>query len=130
MKKKCIFLFGEAEKGEYERPIICSSLLQLFQTVGEAPKDSQGIQFAIQFLSYEQELVFFRVEEEGFSRESYFRGLQLLKQKKLPYHPSALCLPGVGDTKIINEAIPICTIHRTFIILSEKDLYDYFTSEK
>jgi hypothetical protein len=110
--------------------MVCSSLIQLFDTVGDAPEDSQGIRFAIQLLICKKELVFFRVEEEGFSRESYSRGLRLLKQKKLPYHLSAICLPGVGDVTIIDEAMPICSLHRTFIILSEKDLYDYFTAEK
>ncbi len=130
MKKKCVFVFGESEKGDYSRPLPCSSLIQLFEALGNAPEDSQGIRFAIQFLSGKQELVFFRVEEEGFSREAYLRGFHILKNNNLPYNLSAICLPGVGDKTIIKEAVTLCAIHRTLIILSERDLYDYFTAEK
>ena len=130
VKKNIVFLFGESDKGEYCTPTLCSSLIQLFELLGDAPKDSQGIRFAIQFLSSQKDLIFFRIEEEGFSRESYSRGFQWLKQKKLPYTLSAICLPGVGDAKIIEETTPICKLHRSLMILSEKDLYDYFTSEK
>ncbi len=125
MKKKIVFLFGESEKGSYCQPTLCSSVIQLFESMGESPKDSQGIQFAIQFLSFQKEVVFFRIAEEGFSTESYAQGFYWLKQKKDSYNLSAICLPGVGDANIIEEATPICRLHHSLIILSEKDLYDY-----
>ncbi|MFS8564193.1 MAG: hypothetical protein LVR00_07785 [Rhabdochlamydiaceae bacterium] len=126
--KKCVCVFGEAEKGKHGHPIPCSSLPQLFESVGNPPESSQGIWFAIQFLSYAQELLFFRVEEEGFSREGYSQGFHFLRNNQLSYYPSAICLPGVGDKAIIEETAPLCAIYRTLIILSEKDLYDYTAS--
>lgn len=128
VRKKYVCVFGESEKGAYGRPILCSSLLQLFESVGNPPESSQGVRFAIQFLSYAQELLFFRVEEEGFSREAYSQGFHFLKNNQLSYYPSALCLPGVGDKSIIEETAPLCAIYHALIILSEKDLYDYTTS--
>lgn len=125
MKKKAIFLFGESEKGRYCTPTFLSSVIQLFECLGDAPKDTQGIAFAIQFLNFQKELVFFRVEEEGFSQDCYAQGFHFLKQTKIPYQLSAICLPGVGDKHIIEQATPICKHHHSLIILSEKDLYDY-----
>lgn len=127
IKKGAIFLFGEAEKGAKGNPTLCISILQLFETFGHPPEDSKGIEYAIQFLNYGREILFFRISQEGFYPEDYFQGLMLLKKKEIPLKIAALCLPGVGDADILNAATPACKIYKTFLILSEKDLYDYCT---
>lgn len=127
MNRNTIFLFGEAERGEYCKPVYCTSLPQLLDICGHPPEDSEGIGYAVQALLNEQPLVFFRVEQEGFSTADYLQGLKLLYKHQLEYPLSALCMPGVGDTMIIDAAVPICTLHRLILILTEKDMYDYLT---
>jgi hypothetical protein len=122
-----IFLFGEAERGEYCTPFLCKSLPQLADTFGNPPEESQGILYAVQALLYERELIYFRVKEEGFSTQDYLKGLKLLQNKEaLPI--AAICMPGVGDEAIIEATNPICALHKSFLIISEKDLYDFLTN--
>lgn len=124
---KKIVLFGEAEKGKFCFPYHCKSLIQLVESLGNPPPKSLGIYYAIKTILYQQELLFFRVEEEGFSLKDYLNGLNLLKNKEIK-NLTAICIPGVGDTQIINAAIPICQIHKSLLIITEKDLFDYLTS--
>ena len=35
---------------------------------------------------------------------------------------------GVGDAELIQAATPVCTLHKSFLIIDESDLYDYLTS--
>lgn len=123
--RRTVFLFGEAEKGEFCTPLLCRSLPQLVDTLGNPPEESLGILYAIQTLMYDRDLIFFRVKEEGFSTEDYLRGLKLLQQKLIQFELGAICMPGVGDKEIINATSPICHLHKSFLILNEKDLYDY-----
>lgn len=122
-----IFLFGEAEKGAFCTPLLCTSLPQLMDTVGNPPEDSEGIVYAIQTLLYEKKLIFFRVKEEGFSTVDYMKGFKLLQKKQLSLPLTAICMPGVGDATIIEAANPICALYRSPLIITERDLYDYFT---
>ena len=46
--KSTIFLFGEAEKGEFGIPLSCSSLTHLLESLGSPPNESLGIHFAVQ----------------------------------------------------------------------------------
>ena len=72
-------------------------------------------------------MIFFRVLEEGFSRQDYFLGLDLLaKQEAIP-QLAALCLPGVSDSSILEAIEPIRERHHSILITSEADLYDYLT---
>lgn len=121
-----MFLFGEAERGEFCTPILCKSLPQLADIVGNPPEDSQGIHYAVQSLLYERELIFFRVEEEGFSTQDYLRGLKILQQEQFP-EVAAICMPGVGDTEIIESGSLVCSQQKSFLIINEKDFYDYLT---
>jgi hypothetical protein len=125
-----VFLFGEAEKGEFCTPLHCRSLPQLADTLGNPPEESLGILYAVQTLLFERELIFFRVKEEGFSTADYLRGIKLLQgaENLLP-NIAAICMPGVGDREIISATSPICNLHKSFLILNEKDLYDYLTSK-
>jgi len=121
-----LFLFGEAEKGEYCTPLLCRALPQLPELLGNPPGESLGIFYAIQALLCGRELIFFRVREEGFSVPDYMRGLALLKKRS--FSISALGIPGVGNPEIIEAFSSICAQHRSCLVLSEKDLYDYLTA--
>jgi hypothetical protein len=126
MRRK-IFLFGEAEKGDFCTPFLCKSLPQLAETFGNPPEESLGILYAVQTLMYERELIFFRVKEEGFSIPDYMRGIRLLENKDAFHDLAAICMPGVGDAEIIDATSPICSLYRSLLITTEKDLYDYLT---
>ena len=98
------------------------------ETLGNPPEGSRGIFFAIQFLLYEQELIYIRVKEEGFSTKDYLKGIKNLLNKKKVSQLTAICLPGVGDARIIDSTTPVLETHRALMITSECDLYDYLTS--
>lgn len=122
-----IFLFGEAEKGDFCTPHLCRTLPQLAETFGNPPEESMGIIYAVQALMFERELIFFRVKEEGFSVADYMRGIHLLKSKEIFNDLTAICMPGVGDAEIIEATNPVCSLYRSLLITTEKDLYDYLT---
>ena len=123
-----IALFGEAEKGKFKIPYKCKSLIQLLNTFGNPPKDSFGLTFAIQALMYEREVLFFRDKEEGFGYNDYFPPLKNLSISGKDSKIDAICMPGVGDPKIIDETESICKIHKSILLTTEKDLFDYLTS--
>ena len=123
-----VALFGEAEKGDYRTAYFFQSLSQLEEHLGAPPPDSWGIHYAVQTLLYKQQLIYFRVEEEGFSVQDYITGLHFLKNKRLIPNLEALFLPGVGDDKIINATAPICSEHDSLLVITEADLYDYLTN--
>jgi len=123
-----IFLFGEAEKGQLCSPIPCRCLSELADVFGHPPPESQGLFYAIQALMYERRLIYFRVKEEGFSLEDYKRGLALLRNKEIVDYPTAICMPGMGDARIIDETSEMCFILHSLLITTERDLYDYLTN--
>lgn len=126
-----VALFGEAGRGEFRTAYYCKSLEQLSQFLGEPPsRDCKGLDFAIQALLFQRGVIYFRVHEEGFSTQDYLSGLVSLENKEIFPSISAICLPGVGNTEIIQATDSICNLYRSFLILSEKDLYDYFTFQK
>lgn len=120
-------MFGEAERGAFCTPLVCRSLPQLIDTLGNPPEESQGILYAIQTLLYERELIFFRVEAEGFSTKDYLKGIQILYQQGGGFGLAAICMPGMGNGEIIQATTPVCYIHQSFLIVNEKDLYDFLT---
>ncbi|MEN9343986.1 MAG: hypothetical protein RLZZ453_773 [Chlamydiota bacterium] len=122
-----VFLFGEAEKGEFCTPFVCQSLPQLAETFGNPPTDSLGLNYAVQTLLFEKELIFFRVKEEGFSLIDYMKGIRLLENRSLFHHLTAICIPGVGDPEIIDAITMICHAHRSLLITTERDFYDFIT---
>lgn len=122
-----VFLFGEAERGDFCTPLFCRSLPQLADTLGNPPEESLGIFYAVQAILYQRELIYFRVKEEGFSTQDYLRGLKLLQNKEINIEPSAICMPGVGDEEIISAITPVCSLYKSFLITNERDLYDYLT---
>ncbi|MCH1429632.1 MAG: hypothetical protein L7U87_02615 [Chlamydiales bacterium] len=123
-----VALFGEAEKGQFNTAYFCYSLPELLDSFGNPPESSLGLHFAIQSLLFNQNLIYFRVEEEGFSVKDYLLGLKFLKKYDQISNISAICLPGVGNSEILKEVTPICQAHNSLILTSESDLYDYLTS--
>lgn len=99
------------------------------EQLGHPPADSVGIDYAIQAILYKRELIFFRVREEGFSLPDYLEGVKLLYNTGSRMNLAAICLPGVGDHAILEAMIPICEKTKSILVLSEKDLYDYLTSQ-
>jgi hypothetical protein len=121
-------LFGEAEKGQYKKPYVLRDLAQLVDAFGNPPPDSQGLFFAVQALLYQRELIFFRVEEEGFSIPDYYYGLKYLEDPEKVDQLNALCLPGIGDPQIMKASCALCEKRKSFLITTQKDLYDYLTA--
>jgi hypothetical protein len=120
-----IAMFGEAEKGQFKKAHILSDLPQLVDQFGNPPPDSQGLFFAVQALLYQRELIFFRVEEEGFSEADYLYGLKYLEDPEKIKQVHALCLPGLGDAKILQASQIVCEKRKSFLIITPKDLFDY-----
>ncbi len=125
MRIYTIALFGEAEKGEYCLPYLCTDLAQLVDYLGNPPEQSRGLFYAIQALLYQRQLIFFRVREEGFSLTDYLSGVSLLKSRQFEADISAICLPGVGNSEILEAVTPICKEYHSFLITNESDFYDY-----
>ena len=121
-----VALFGEAEKGQFQKPYRVKDLGQLVDSLGNPPPESEGLFFAVQSLLYEREILYFRVTEEGFSSPEYFQGFKYLLKGDKKIH--ALCLPGVGDSKILDATDGIREMHKSFLITNQKDLYDYLSN--
>lgn len=127
-KISTVALFGEAEKGEYRTAYFCQGLPQLVEYLGNPPPHTRGLFYAVQVLLYHYNLLFFRVQEEGFSYYDYMKGVELLETQKIISDVTALYLPGVGDAQIIHAVVPYCLVHHTIMITNEADFYDYLTS--
>ena len=122
-----IALFGEAERGEFTKGYKIKSLTELQDLLGNPPPESRGLFYAIQALHYSHSLIFFRVQEEGFSLPDYLQGLTLLEKSPLIHDITAICTPGVGSSEIMDAIIPICNMHRHIFITNESDFYDYLS---
>lgn len=120
-----VTLFGEAEKGEYRFPYVCNNLAELVDFLGNPPEQSRGLFYAIQALLYNRQLIFFRVKEEGFSLPDYVGGVTLLKNHQIDTDITAFCLPGVGNSEILEAVTPVCQEYHSILITSEADFYDY-----
>ncbi len=127
MINNTIALFGEAERGEYRKPYFFDNIPSLAENLGNPPPESKGLHFAVQALLYKQKLLFFRVQEEGFSLEDYYSGLNLLRTIDIDLSIRAIYLPGVGNGEIINEVIPFCNKKNSILIMTERDFYDFVT---
>ena len=122
---KTIALFGESEKGPFDIPILCQNLSDLHSLLGQPPPESRGLLYAIQALHYKNQLLFIRVREEGYSTFDYLEGMKILGQPEVVPPLSAVCAPGVGDTKIISALSDICTLYHSILIMSQRDFYDF-----
>ncbi len=122
-----IAVFGEAERGNFQTAFFCQNLEQLESNFGNPPKNSVGLHFAIQTLLFDRNLIFFRVKEEGFSTSDYLHGLHQLETQYLFSSLKAIGMPGVGNRQILGASEAICEAHKSLLITSEADLYDYLT---
>jgi len=128
--KPTVFLFGEAERGEFGVPLICGSLPELCDVLGNPPEESQGISYAVQTLLYRRDLMFCRVREEGFSVNDYMQGFKSLTTEKWVPQLQAIIIPGVGDKEIVEAATHVCDLYKSVLVLTEKDLYDYLMNSR
>lgn len=120
-----IVLFGEAEKGEFGKGYCCFKLEELADIFGNPPDESLGLFYATQSLLYHHPLVYFRVPEEGFSKDHYVDGIQILGGSPWLEWIKAVCTPGLGDRATINSFLTFCTAHHQFLITNERDFFDY-----
>lgn len=127
MKMQTVALFGESGKGCYRQGYVCETLPQLIDSLGYPPKDSYGMHYAIQTILHRQRLIFFRVQEEGFSCDDYFYGVTLLRNYSNKVDLSAIFAPGVGNSEIIDAMSSACLFFHSILITTEADLYDYLT---
>ena len=130
MSQLQIAFFGEAEKGKFHFPYFCTEVVDLYEKLGNPPEESLGLYYALQALLYHQKVLFFRVREEGFSKEDYFYGFKKLEDPSKTGTIQALFLPGVGDEEILSQASIILLMHKGLLLMQEKDLYDYLTFSK
>ena len=121
-----VAVFGESEKGQFCIPQTFNNLEVLMKTLGHPPHESLGINLAIQVLLFKGKVIFFRVAEEGFSKQDYYRGFKYFNNRDINMI-QGLAIPGVGDANLIEETKKICKIYKSITILTEKDLYDYLT---
>lgn len=122
-----VALFGEAERGDFRSLLHFTSLSAMAEKLGHPPEGSLGLHLAIQTLLFQYDLLFIRVEEEGFSHKDYHHGFKLLKRSEKAKDLSAICIPGVGDYEIIQMASELCYRHQSILITTEGDFYDYLT---
>src|SRR5690606_38386883 len=115
------------EKRDYHSAYLCHGLAQVLDNLGHPPPCTLGMIYAVQALLYNRDSLFFRVREEGFSPQDYLSGLHFLEKKRVPAPISAICLPGVGNTEIIEAVVPVCATHHSLLITNEADFYDYLT---
>ncbi len=118
-------LFGEAEKGEFQKGYSCQTLPQLADFLGNPPKNSLGLYFAIQALLFKRKIIFFRVKEEGYSLNDYFAGMQQLLTFRELTRLEAVGIPGVGNHEIIQALNPICHRYHSILCITEMDFFDY-----
>lgn len=125
-----IACFGASDKGDYAIPYPCHSLPELLDNVGHPLPGTLGIYYAIQALHYHQELIFIRVESEGYALHDYHLGLRRLLDRKTTEPLAAICIPGVGSEEIIEVMSDICLVRKSLLITTEADLYDYLTEKR
>lgn len=118
-------LFGEAEKGDFERGYFCETLSQLVDFLGNPPENSLGLYFAVQALLFKRQILFFRVEEEGYSLNDYLKGVHRLQESPHIRHLEAIGIPGVGNAEIIMALKPVCHRFHSILFITEMDFFDY-----
>lgn len=123
-----IALFGEAEKGAFQTAYYCESLHQLVEYFGNPPSESYGLHFAIQSLYFGRPVLFFRVQEEGFSFDDYAIGSKLLCTQNQIQEIAAIGIPGVGDSHIFQILEPVRSRYHSILLTTEADLFDYLST--
>ena len=122
-----VVLFWGGGKREFNTAYLCQDLEQLDDFFGHPPPHSRGLYYAVQTLLFKQQLIFFRVLEEGFSIQDYLTGVRLLEQQTFFSHLDVIGVPGVGDPVVLNALQPLCMQYHTLLLTNEADFYDYLT---
>jgi hypothetical protein len=125
MMRARVVVFGEASKGAYSSWHRPKDLCELDAILGQPPAGSRGLYLATQTVLLQHELLFLRVDEEGYSPQDYWRGVQLLAE--LADHRisiDAIGLPGVGDWTLLEAIEKALRGRQPLILTSERDLYD------
>lgn len=129
MKRKSIVIFGESTKGEFLNLFPIRTLPDLSTFLGGPTSSGIGIHMAIQSLLFEKEVLFIKVFEEGYDLDHYSLGL-----KEIDRNPDllidAIALPGAGSNEIVKKASLLAKKKKAFIVLTEKDLYDFMTQSR
>lgn len=125
ISNRTVALFGESEKGDYKFPHYCKTLGQLMDRLGHPSPESRGIYYAVQAILYENHLIYFRVEEEGFSHEDYLYGVRVIEKADFENPLTALFAPGVGSCRIVDALASACKATNSVLVTTEEDLYDY-----
>ena len=128
MQNQTVALFGQAQAGAFHQLYLINTLTQLSDIFGHPPENSAGIPLAIQLLHYQKQVLFVRVNEEGFSLKDYYVGLKLIEDDQSISNLAGIALPGVGDAQVVQESLDICQKKACLLLTSESDMYDYFTS--
>lgn len=124
-----ISIFGVAQQGDFYRHIPLKSLDELLLTLGHSTEGSIAIELAIQALMHKRPILFYRIKEEGFENDAYFKGIEELKKRDVKAPLSALALPGVGSQEVIHEATLFCKKGSSILIMNTQDFYDYITQK-
>lgn len=123
--KTTLALFGEAEKGSYDTAYFCHFIEDVYRYLGN--KKTKGLSLATQGLTHGYDILYFRVQEEGYSLDDYFFGLQFLNAHTESLQLAALALPGVGDLYVIEAVRSLCQKYHCLLLVSDQDLYDLVT---
>lgn len=124
-----VVVFGESTRGLLAHPYQPRDLLDLELLLGHPPEGSQGLYLATQTMLLEHELLFFRVDEEGFSPQDYWMGARVLSElshRRVCF--DAVGLPGVGDAEIIAAVERSLLGRAPLLLMNERDLYDFLSS--
>ena len=113
-----IAIFGESKAGEFNKLFSIKTLPDLATHLGEPTETGVAIHMAIQALLCKQQLLFYKVREEGGHSDQYLPGFKLIKTAI-----TAIALPGVSSPTLLESAKRLAPL----LILTEQDLYDFMT---
>jgi hypothetical protein len=123
-----VVVFGESTKGAFSRLHRPQSLEDMANALGQPPEGSHGLYLATQTVLLQHELLFWRVDEEGFSPQDYWMGAKMLGEltdQRIVI--DAVGLPGVGDWSIIESMRRALKGHQPLVLMSARDVYDYLS---
>jgi hypothetical protein len=123
-----VMVFGESTKGAFSRLHRPRTVEDLANLLGQPPEGSHGLYLATQTVLLEHELLFWRVDEEGFSPQDYWLGAKMLAElSDQRITIDAVGLPGVGDWSIIESMQRALRGHHPLLLMSARDVYDYLS---
>jgi hypothetical protein len=127
MNQKTILIFGESKGGDFQKPLLFRTLPELSQSLGEPAKNSSGIHLAVQALLCNQNVLYYKISEEGSNPDQYLLGFKHLEKYPPEIPISATLLPGVSSPEILTLANHFISHTNSLLLFTEKDLYDLLT---